>query len=92
MTYNPYPGDPWVDEPTTTTEPDATPMQVEDFPVSYRAAMVHAYPVIAQMSRTESYYAGPELMDEAFSRVLANSNLERTHRMFLADLAARRTA
>lgn len=62
-------------------------MRVEDFPVSYREAMITSYPVIARMDADERYFATADERDEAFGRVLAAKNLRRTHEMFLADIA-----
>ncbi|WP_123925560.1 hypothetical protein [Gordonia oryzae] len=65
---------------------DSEALAVEQFPVEYRETMIIAYPVIAQMSRNEFYFASSRARDEAFARVLAAKNLRRTHEMFLEDL------
>lgn len=62
-------------------------LNVEGFPLDYRLRMIRAYPVIAQMSADEEYFATPAERDEAFGRVLRAKNLQRTHEMFLVERA-----
>lgn len=64
-------------------------MNVDDFPLDYRLRMIRAYPTIAQMDADEEYFATPDERDEAFERILGNSNLRPTHEMFLADRAVK---
>lgn len=61
-------------------------MNVADFPTSYKLQMIRAYPTIAQMDADEDYFATPEERDEAFARILANRNLQRTHELYLEGL------
>ena len=63
------------------TDTNLTP---DMFPPDYRARMIAAYPVIAQMTKDEAYFASAEERDEAFARILAARNLRRTHELFLA--------
>ncbi|MCF3939938.1 hypothetical protein [Gordonia tangerina] len=65
---------------------DPNTLNPADFPVDYKARMVAAYPVIAEMSADEAWLATPTERDEAFRRVLNAKNLRRTHELFLADL------
>lgn len=63
-------------------------MTPEQFPSDYKAQMIAAYPVIAQMSADDAYLADFDEREQAFERILANRNLRRTHEMFLAELHA----
>ena len=60
-------------------------MRPEDFPATYKARMIAAYPVIAGMTPDEAYYADAAERDAAFQRILDARNLQRTHELFLAD-------
>lgn len=53
------------------------------FPGSYKAQMIAAYPVIADMTADEAYWATPAEREAAFGRILAARNLRRTHELFL---------
>lgn len=64
-------------------------MKASDFPLDYRLKMIRAYLVIAQMDADEEYFATAAERDQAFERILANRNLQRTHQMFLAGQGER---
>lgn len=55
----------------------------DDFPVSYQRRMILAYPQIAGLTNDEAWLARPEAKLAAFDRILAASNLRRTHEQFL---------
>lgn len=61
-------------------------MTVDMFPANYRAKMIEAYPVIAQMTADEFYYAPTWERDEAFERILAAKHLRRTHELYLTAI------
>jgi len=58
-------------------------MKIYQFSLNYRAKMLAAYPVIAQMNADEAYFADKSERDEAFQRILDAKNLRRTHEMYL---------
>jgi hypothetical protein len=55
----------------------------EDFPVSYQRRIILAYPQIAGLSNDEAWLARPEDKLAAFDRILAATNLRRTHEQYL---------
>lgn len=57
-----------------------------DFPADYKAKMIAAYPVIAELTADEAWLAHPAQREEAFERVLAAKNLRSTHEQFLDEL------
>jgi hypothetical protein len=64
--------------------------EADQFPASYKARMIAAYPVIADMSADEAYWATVDEREAAFGRILASRNLHRTHELFLAAQPADR--
>ena len=60
-------------------------MQASDFDAAYKVYMIQAYPVIAQMTVDEFFYAMPDERDAAFERILNARNLRVTHEQYLAD-------
>lgn len=70
-------------EQSTQAEREALIEKAADFPASYKAKMIEAYPVIAGMTADEAWLATPAERDAAFARVLSAKNLTITHQMFL---------
>lgn len=61
------------------------PLDPSRFDVAYKLKMIQAYPVIADMTREQMWYAGPAEMDAAFERVLNATNLRKTHILYLDE-------
>lgn len=74
-----------TEQPGMTSDEGRVTMTPDMFPCSLRARMIHAYPVIARLSRDEAYLATVEEKDEAFARLLAAKNLRPTFEMWLRD-------